>query len=351
MIVALMMSLALGGPLACDGEHESPECTRQLIAAATRNLSLPDIQTEFDAGVQVYRATFDGGTYGRPAVSFERRPGQSPELVVYGTAGSTLRREIGSDVWESVRERSRYVGRRFERVQAYSISCYVSSDVVVQISRPPVPKPNSNWDLPDYHLPSGGLIEASQNSCEGGLTWDYGTFLAELACEQIPACDAMGTRDQFMVVVDHLGSVFRLKGDRLAAASLYSDARLSPWRTHETGLEATEFSRWLRPEYGATLDWSGTIIKAESRYDDRSPDAISRFLFEQDSEGGGLSFEILEVGADSAEIGWVTGIMRPRSLWGSRKVPYRQVWLRSGDNWRLWSMTVGEFAETAPVQE
>ena len=125
MLIAMLMSLMLGVQEPCD-DRESPECAAEQIAEATRTLSLPDIQTEFDAGVQVYRAVFDGGVYGRPAVSFERRQGRSPELVVYGAGGRTLRREIGSDVWESVRDRSRYAGRKLEPVPGSSWSCLVS---------------------------------------------------------------------------------------------------------------------------------------------------------------------------------------------------------------------------------
>jgi hypothetical protein len=183
------------------------------------------------------------------------------------------------------------------------------------------------------------------------LTWDYGAFLAELACEQIPECDAMGPREQFMMVVDNLGSVFRLKGDRLAAASLFSDVRRAPLPRNQFDLEASQFASWLEPEYGATLDWAGTVIEAEQRYDDRSPDAISRFLAEQGIEAGGLRYEVLEVGADSAEIGWTIGVVRGAGPMRLLEAPYRQVWLRSGDNWRLWSMTVGEFGTTASVQE
>ena len=190
----------------------------------------------------------------------------------------------------------------------------------------------------------------------GGLTWDYGTFLAELACEQIPECDAMGPQDQFMVVVDNLAAVFQLRGDRVAAASLFSDVGWAPSRRgHLNPVDASDLAKWLEPEYGATLDWGGTVVRAERRYDEPSPDAISRFLAERDVETGGLRYEVTEIGADSAEIGWTTGLVRHSiqidGRWRSREAPWRQVWLRSGDNWRLWSMTVGEFAETAPVQE
>lgn len=355
MLIAMLMSLMLGGQEPCD-DDEAPECAAEQIAEATRNLSLPDIQTEFDAGVQVYRAVFNGGRYGQPAVSFERRPGQSPELVVYGAGGRTLRHEIGADVWDRVRDRSRYVGRRLEPVPGYSRQCYASSDVVVQISHPHLPKPDENPDFSYEHLFAGGLTEAAQNSCEGGLTWDYGDYLANLACEEIPECDAMGPRGQLMTAIHKLEAVFHLRGDRLAAASLFSDVGWAPSRRgHLDPVDVTEIAEWLEPEYGATLDWGSTAITAERRYNDPSTDAISHFLAERDAETGGLRYEVTEVGADSADIGWTTGLVRysiqTDGRWRSREAPWRQVWLRSGDNWRLWSMTVGEFAEMAPVQE
>ena len=355
MLIAMLMSLMLGGQEPCD-DYESPECAAEQIAEATRTLSLPDIQAEFDAGVQVYRAVFDGGYRGRPAVSFERRRGQSPEMVIYGAGGHILRREIGTDVWESVRDRSRYAGRKLEPIQTLSISCNVSSDVVVQIASPHIPKPNENPNFPYAHLFAGGLIEASQNSCQGGLTWDYGAYLAELACEQIPECDAMGSRDHLMMAVFNLQAVFQLRGDRLAAASLSASLGWPPARqAYHRPVEAAQYAHWLEPQYDATLDWNGTIIKAEPGYDNPSPDAISRFLAEQDVATGGLRYEVVEIGADSADIGWVTGVasypMQTEGRGQTRQALWRQVWLRSGDNWRLWSMTVGEFAATAPVQE
>lgn len=354
MLIAMLMSLMLGGQEPCD-DDESPECAAEQIAEATRNLSLPDIQTEFDAGVQVYRAVFNGGRYGQPAVSFERRPGHSPELIIYGAEGRTFRRQVSIDVWHRVGDRSRYVGRRLEPITHYSRSCIVSADVVVQISAPRIRKPNENTGYPTPGFPQG-ITEASQNSCGGGLTWDYGDYLANLACEEIPECDAMGPRGQLMMAVHHLEAVFQLRGDRLAAASLFSDVGWAPSRRgHLDPVDVTEIAKWLEPEYGATLDWGSTAITAERRYNDPSPDAISHFLAERDAETGGLRYEVTEIGADSAEIGWTTGLVRYSiqidGRWRSREAPWRQVWLRSGDNWRLWSMTVGEFAETASVQE
>ena len=350
MLAALMMSLALTSPAVCDAEHETPECAAEQIAEATRNLSLPPIQAEFDAGVQVYRAVFNGGDRGQPAISFERRLGRSPELVLYGAGGQTLRREVGVDIWETVVERSRYVGRKLEPIPGRSISCLVSWDVVVQIASPRQIQPNENADLirslPIY---SAGPLEADQNSCEGGLTWDYGAFLADLACEEIPECDAMGPRDHSMIAVQHLEAVFQLRGDRVAAASLSRGSGWAPSRGgRDQPVDAARFAKWLEPEYGATLDWGGTLTKAEQRYDDPSPDAISRFLAEQDVAVDGLSFEAAEIGADSAEIGWASGTagsgVRTNGAWTRYEAPYRQVWLRHGDHWRLWSMTVGAFA-------
>lgn len=349
MIVALLMSLALTtGHAVCDDEHETEECASEQIAEATRNLSLPTLQSQFDAGVQVYRAVFDGGRHDRPGVSFERQSGQSPELVVYGSSGRILRREVGADVWDAVQERSRYVGRRLEPIPGYSRSCVVGSDVVVQIAKPHISRPNETSRPPFRALYGAVVIEASQNSCEGGLTWDYGVFLADLACAEIPECDAMGPRGHYMLAIQHLEAVFALRGDRLAAASLSADIGHAPSRGgRERSVEAAQFARWLEPEYGATLDWGGAVIKAERRYDDPSPDAISRYLADIDMETGGVAFEAVEIGADSVDIGWATGRVaysaQVDGRWRAYQAPYRQVWLRSGENWRLWSMTVGVF--------
>lgn len=349
MLTIALMSLALSGHLVCDDEHESAECAAELMASAERNLSLPPIQAEFSAGAQVYRAVFDGGRHDTPAVSFERRPGRSPELVLYGTGGQTLRREIGPVLWEAVQNRSRYVGRKLEP-SGGSISCVVSSDVVVQVSRPRMPRPDRDAHRSELFavLDRGGVIEASQNSCEGGLTWDYGAFLADIACDEIPACEAMGPHDQLMQSGHNLGAVFRLHGDKLAAARLSATKGWAPSRgRHDQPVGAERFAQWLAPETGATLHWGDTTITADSA----SRDAIPAALAEQDAVTGGLGFAPDQFGADSADVGWVTGkvshSVEVDGTWRVSEAPYRQTWLRSGDDWRLWSMTVGDFSHRA----
>lgn len=369
MFAILFMSLALAHQDPCDGDYESAEClaayfpcdgvdyesveclTAQ-IALATRNLSLPEIRAESDAGAQVYRAVFDGGQSGSPAVSFERRPGRSPEVVVYGTEGRTLHREIGADAWEAVEEQSRYAGRRLARSGGRSYQCYMSSTAVVQIARPRRPPPSEFSGFSVENPP----IEASQNSCEGGLTWDYAFFLADLACGEIPECDAMGARDGFGQPAHHLGAVFQLRGDRVAAASLYGARNWPPSRAqHDQPIAGAMLADWLNPEYGATLDWGGSVIEVDQSYDDPEPDAISRFLADRDAETGGLRFEPAEFGADAADVGWVTGTVHySLQTDGARRhheATYRQTWLRSGDDWQLWSMTVGAFESRAPRAE
>lgn len=350
MFTIALMSLVLTGHLLCDEEHESPVCAAQLMAEAGRNLSLPPIQAEFSDGAQVYRAVFDGGRYDRPAVSFERRPGRSPELVLYGTNGQTLRREIGAELWETVRNRSRYVGLKLERSGAYSMSCLVSSDVVVQISRPRISRPDRDAYRSELSavLDRGGVIEASQNSCEGGLTWDYGAFLADIACDEIPECEAIGPHDRLMQSAQNLGAVFRLRGDKLAAARLSATKEWAPSRSrHDQPVAVERFTQWLEPVTGATLHWGESTILAETA----SGDAISSALAQQDAVTGGLRFEPEQFGADSADVGWVIGTVSHsvRVDGGARvsEAAYRQTWLRSGDGWRLWSMTVGDFSDRA----
>jgi hypothetical protein len=342
MLATLMMSLALTAQDPCNSDYESAACAAAQIAEATRTLSLPDIQTEFDGGVQVYRAVFDADSpFSPPAVSFERRLGHSPELVVYGAGGQTVRREIGAQVWEVVQERSRYVGRRLDRREGYSRTCSVSSTAIVQIARPRRLRPN------EYLSVEVPPTQASQNSCMGGLTWDYAAFLADLACGEIPACDAMGARDGFGQANRNLEIVFRLHGDRVAAGRLYGTRGGTPWRRHDQPVTGAAFADWLHPEYGATLDWGGSVIRAERLYDDPSPDAISTFLADRDAELGEMRYERAEFGADAADAGWVTGTVsysvRTGTAWRTYQAPYRQTWLRSSDDWRLWSMTVGTF--------
>lgn len=354
MIIALFMSVLVAGQDPCDGDFESAACAAAQIAAATRELSLPDIQTDLDGGAEIYRAVFDADSlFPLPAVSFERRLGRSPELVVYGAGGRPpLRREIGADVWRTVQQRSRYAGRQLERDERRILQCYISSTAVVQIARPHLPK------LGETHRVITRPISVSQNSCEGGLTWDFAAFLSDLACGQIPECDAMGDRSHFTQAVWHLEGLSKLRGDRLAAASLYTDSGRAPLvRRSGEPLNEVRVAEWLRPEDGATLEWGGTRVRAARAYDDEGPDAISRFIAQQDASVGELSFHPAEFGAESGEVGWVTGTVeysvQAGSAWQSYEAEYRQTWLGSEDHWRLWTMTVGQFdlRPAGPEQE
>ncbi len=357
MLAILFAALALTSETVCDAGHETPECAAEQIAEATRNLSLPSIQTQFDEGAQVYRAVFDGGNHGRPAVSFERRPARSPELVIYGTGGVTVRREVSAEVWESVRDSSRYVGRKLERIEGYSRNCLVSSDAVVQISRPRSRRPDQTSDRLDFFgaLDGAGVTEVDQNSCEGGLTWDYAELLAEIACEQLPECDAMGLRSQWMMSVQNLETIFLLRGDRVAAATLHRDAGWAPLPVGNYGaLDAAETSEWLNPARGAVLDWNGVKVTALRASGNTAPDAISEFLHQRSADGR-MTLDVVEVGAESTEVGWISGIIsQTRQIdgsWITEQAAYRQVWLRDGDGWELWSMTVGPFGPTELAAE
>lgn len=344
MIIALFMSAVVAGQDPCDGDFESAACAAAQIAAATRELSLPDVQADLNGGAEIYRAVFDADSlFPPPAVSFERRLGRSPELVVYGAGGQPpLRRDIGADVWRTVQQRSRYAGRRLERDERRSMQCYFSSTAVVQIALPHLPKPG------DTHRVLTRPISVSQNSCEGGLTWDFAAFLSDLACGQIPECDAMGDRSHFTQPLQHLDGLAKLRGDRLAAASLYAASGRAPLvRRSGERLKEERVAKWLDPEFGATLDWDGARVRAAQDHDDEGPDAISRFIAGQDPSGGGLGFRPTEFGAESEEVGWVTGTVgysvQTEGTWQTYEAEYRQAWLKSEDHWRLWTMTVGRF--------
>lgn len=344
MIIALFMTVVLASQDPCDGDFESAACAAAQIATATRQLSLPDIQADLDSGAEIYRAVFDAdGLFPPPAVSFERRLGRSPELVVYGAGGQPpLRRDIGADVWRTVQQRSRYADRRLERDGRRSVQCYFSSTAVVQIARPRLPKPG------EAHQVLTRPINVSQNSCEGGLTWDFAAFLSDLACGQIPECDAMGERSHFGRPLQNLEGLFKLNGDRVSAAKLYAASGRAPLiRQSGERLQAERVAKWLDPEFGATLDWGGTRVRVAQDHNDEGPDAISSFIAEQDPSGGSLHFRPTEFGAESEEMGWVTGTVgysvQSEGVWRSYKAEYRQIWLENDDHWQLWTMTVGQF--------
>jgi len=73
---------------------------------------MASIEDEAASGAIVHRAFFVDG-YGRdmPAVAFERRPGQSPEVVVYGAQGRSTRAPVNHHVWARVVQEAEYADR------------------------------------------------------------------------------------------------------------------------------------------------------------------------------------------------------------------------------------------------
>lgn len=79
-----------------DQGSRGEDCGASAHARAEASLGLVSIEAEAEAGAEIYRARYVDG-YGRdmPAVSFERRRGESPRLVVYLEQG---RHCSGSDL-------------------------------------------------------------------------------------------------------------------------------------------------------------------------------------------------------------------------------------------------------------
>jgi|GEM_PF-3136978 len=329
---------------ACD-HFEALECTAQQAQVATARLGLSPISEEQVQGAEIYRAFLDGGDR-YPAVSFEWRPGRSPELVIYSVNNRRIRHDVSMELWAKVESESRYAGRRLVG-NGIIADCIFSSIATIEVARQ-----NARLYSTDERSRSISLLpttmQSSESTCGGGLTSDYVDLLMDLACDELPECAAMGPREHSQIAAQNLAAVFMLTGDRVSAGRLYAQKEWAPSRHGRVEPISSEvWSRWNNVQHGATMTWGDQTVTSVRRYDDPSPDPISIFLSQQDVALGGFQIEAESVGGEGADRGWIEGRVtysrQVEGVWTTMAAHYRQLWERQGGDWRLWSWTVGAF--------
>lgn len=338
-VVALLASILLqqASPPApdpdCLDDNLTDRCQAAEQARVRTLFSVASIEDEAAAGAEVYRAFFVDG-YGRdmPVVAFERRPGRSPEAVVYGAEGRRISAPLSEADWARVRGLSVYADRKLEPRPAADNELAICLHSWVQT----VEMANS--------APDGRRIEPVrrrvEDSCSAGLTTRFAFDLAEIAVEAIHPCDALDLEQQRNRITQ-LVSCLSLEGDRLTAAQLRNArSTLGPrW-----GLDPKDAGAWraaLGTNGSPVLDWGGTSVRTERGRDNK----VAEFIVGQVEALPNLRFEQRQFEGVSGR----EGIVRGQATWGDEggrhEAAYRQVWVWDPNlnGWMLSEWTVEPF--------
>lgn len=361
MLAALMMSLALTGqdPCAdprsdackaarlaspdCFDDNLTNRCSEAEQAGVRALLGVPTAEAELEAGVEMYRAFFvDGYGRNRPAVTFERRPGGSPRVVVNGFGGRRLEGAVSTEVWTRVRTDARYVDRELAPAGPAAedgsfMMCLHSWVVTVEVAEPSPPDTSSS-----------GVRRKTEDACGDGLAIPYAFGLAKAAIEALHPCDDLDPK-QYRNDVERLAGCLGLEGDQLAVVEfLNGRERLMHRIAADQSKEA--WDRWLGFSNTRSVVWDGVTVVETPGRPGVPRISVPAFLAERSAELGEMWLGVEHLRGDSSTRISVSGEIRisdpaDPSNTNALTAPYQQTWHanRPGDEWRLETWTVGAF--------
>ncbi len=317
----------------CLDDNHTDRCDAVEQARVRALLGAPAIEDEAAAGAEIYRAFFVDG-YGRdmPAVSFERRNGEPPKVVVLGEEGARLEDWASAETWDAVVSASRLADRVLIPLEANpdeEVICLHSWVTTVEMA-------NSR---PDFdRVP---VRRRTEDACGGALTNRFAHLLADLALKGLPSCavlDPAHSRNSVTLLETCLG----LEGDTMAAAELWNQARI-PYENTEAA-----WRTWLG--YGNVqprIDWAGEVVQ-ETNFsrlgDTRPPPDAAAFL--KDRLGSVDFYSVFQnrVAASTSADALIDGVIQLRSGEQLRVASYRQVWRKEdGFDWQLATWTIEPF--------
>ncbi|MGA0544267.1 hypothetical protein ACO2Q1_03230 [Brevundimonas sp. VNH65] len=261
VIAALAMGQAAPVDRNCRDDRGREICSAEHDAQVEALLGLASIAEESEQGAEVYRARYIDG-YGRdmPSVSFERRPGADPVVVVYGREGRRLSGPVLSEVWDRVRSEARFADRVLEPFPTSAPSDGRAPPPQICLHAWVVSLEMAN-SMPERRevTPIRRRIESA---CGGALAVRYAFLLAEEAVKSIAPCaiiDAQRQRNHVTILETCLG----LEGDRFAAASL--------WNSRSTGMprygldhkDPGVWRAYLGTNGSPRLDWAGQKVETD----------------------------------------------------------------------------------------
>jgi hypothetical protein len=275
-----------------------------------------------------------------PAVSFERRPGQSPEVVIYGFEGRSTRAPVSVEAWDEVADQARIADRTMTPLSPPEPEG--SDDVVVVMCLHAWVQTVEMANAPRVSFGDEPVRRRTESACGGGLTTRYAFWLADLAVEQIPWCHRLSDETERNAITQ-LNTCLYLAGDRVAAADLHS-ARLAgvQWR-REDDVDATEWRGRFGLNGRPVLNWNGETVRSSGGWRD---DTLVAFLLARFEEHPDLEFYPVDVeGVDARHV-----IVRGEAGYGFDETlmvaDYIQTWEwdLNALEWRLTDWTVGPFA-------
>jgi hypothetical protein len=232
MVEVFILGLLIAGQAApvpdrdCLDDNLVDRCAESSRASTRATLGMVAISDEASTGAEIYRAFFvDGYGQDMPSVSFERRPGQGPMVVVYGHGGDRISAPVSAVIWRKVQSESVLADRQIldsaasgdtggQTVSRHQPICLHSWVQTVEMA--------NTWPESWRAVP---VRVRTEDSCGGALTTRFAHLLSELAVEAIPPCNVLDETQQRNRVTQ-LATCLALKGDRMAAAEL-RNARLS----------------------------------------------------------------------------------------------------------------------------
>lgn len=339
MLAALVISLTLAGQDAaaanphCRTADEVNRCDPANRAALVDALGMLSIEEELAAGTEVYRVTQIDG-YGRimPGISFERRAGASPRVVLYGHGGRRMSAILPLSDWREVQSWGRFADRELVPLPKNSpdevVICLHAWSSTVEIA-----------NAADRGVPDGKVRTRSESSCDGGLAWRFANDAAALAMKSLGDCDALdpeGHRND----ASRLQACLGFDGDRLAAAELMNQTGWILTPDNPEGPRA--WARVLGVNSATRLDWAGAAVNGDRVAD--NPVAV--FLAARQAETPSLRAYITGFNGVSSTRVETTGSLEKDGIGDERlRAPFRQVWVWDSYAlmWSLQSWTVEAF--------
>lgn len=327
--VAMLAGQEPGGLRDCLDDNHVNRCDDGRRNETLARFSAPTIEADAGSGAEVYRVLLVDG-YGQdlPVIAFERRPGLSPQAVVYAANGRKLTANIGMELWGRAQQELRFAdhavapeppvvdGRTMPTICLHS---WVST----------VEMANSYLDR-SRQVP---VRRRTEDACTAGLTTQSAFGLMALAMEAFPQCAALN-EEQYRSAANRLGACAALDGDVPAAAEVRNTLNtLERARTDET--MPNFWRRYTGTNAVPTVTWDGETIvgKLHGR-------EVGEFLASRiETHAVRLVPEAI-LGVNAREV-QVTGVLRPGDT-GATAGVYSQVWAFShyAHNWTLKTMTV-----------
>lgn len=239
----------------CFDDNMTDRCDASVQRRVRERFDLRAIEQLSDANIQVRRVFFVDGHGGElPVVSFERAPGERPQVHVSALVENrgahrvaTLTAPVSLATWNEIIEQSRYIHRRlaeepapaeepvpsgFVRVPGMCLHSWV---ITVEASDPGAGVPTRS---------------ATQDTCNDGLVVPFADRAAALALQALPSCSGIKT-DDIRTPITALSLCALLGGDTVSAGEALNQAMM---------LRVSSNASLMLIHDRAEIDWQGESI-------------------------------------------------------------------------------------------